>query len=65
VQKQGPISLQIEDELGRTVSTIASGMYGSGRHALDFNATALPNGTYYAVLQTASGAQTTKLIVTR
>jgi hypothetical protein len=65
VEKQGPISLQIEDELGRTVSTIATGVYGAGRHALDFNSAALPSGTYYAVLQTASAVQTTKLLVTR
>jgi hypothetical protein len=42
----GQVQLTVFDLMGRNVATLADGVFAAGEHTLNFNAGALPSGTY-------------------
>ena len=50
------VHLSIFDSRGRQIAVLADKSYDFGTHTFTFDASALPSGTYYAVLRTANGS---------
>jgi photosystem II stability/assembly factor-like uncharacterized protein len=61
--KSGYTRLVIYDVLGREVTRLADGNLTAGSYQFEWNATAVPSGTYFYRLQSASATQTGKLIL--
>lgn len=66
----GPVSLTVVDLRGRTVATLHDGALAAGQHAIawdgrDAAGRAAPAGTYLAVLRTAAGMTTKKLMLAK
>lgn len=58
-----PVSLVIYDALGREVTRLIDGVVSAGRHEAQWNASNMPSGVYFYRFQSASTAQTGKLIL--
>ncbi|HEY4651164.1 MAG TPA: S-layer homology domain-containing protein, partial [Pontibacter sp.] len=65
VTAEGPVSVEVFDVMGRKVQTLLQGSQKAGRHALKFDGSNLPGGTYlYRV--TANGKTTSnRMVITR
>jgi hypothetical protein len=64
------VNLDVFDEMGRKVATLANGDYDAGVHfiqwsALDNTKNVLPAGTYYARLTTQNGIQNLRMTITK
>ncbi|MFN8366466.1 MAG: T9SS type A sorting domain-containing protein [Candidatus Kapaibacterium sp.] len=59
------VSLLLVDANGRTVATIADGMYSAGKNTVDFNTSALANGAYVYKLTTPSGTVSKTMTVSK
>ncbi len=59
----GPASLKVYDMGGREVATLFDGMLAAGTRSIQFQVGGLPSGVYFAVLQSASGVQSQKLLL--
>jgi hypothetical protein len=57
--------LELFDILGHSVATLADGYQTEGSHHVDYNVTALPQGTYYLRLSTRFGQTTSSIRVMR
>jgi len=63
VPDQSNITLSVFDISGRLVSTVASGVFAAGTHEVNFDATALPSGVYFARLLGAQQPQMIKMVL--
>lgn len=59
----GEVRLVVYDVLGRTMATLASGVWPAGRHTVTFDAGELPSGVYVYTLQTRDLSATRTLVV--
>lgn len=59
------VRLSLHDVLGREVSSIANGYQAEGQQTIQFDASALPSGTYYYTLRTEQGMITGQMNVVR
>ncbi len=57
------VSLTVHDILGRTVSTLSSGMMNAGSYVASFDAAELSGGVYFYRLRAGSFIETRKLVV--
>lgn len=57
--------LRVYNGLGREVAVLAEGFYPAGMHLVTFDATLLPSGVYVAMLRTADGVQTLRMVRTK
>jgi hypothetical protein len=58
-----PVSVAVYDILGQHVVTLASGVLTGGHHAVYFNGSTLPSGSYYCKLVAPDITQTQKMIL--
>lgn len=63
--KSGMIRLKIYSVLGQEVVSLAAGSYEKGKHSIPWDASRIPNGTYYYQLQTDEGILTKALRIVR
>jgi hypothetical protein len=61
----GHATLTVHDLAGRRVATLLDGLQAAGERVVAFHAGDLPSGTYFAVLRSAQGAQTQKLLLVK
>jgi hypothetical protein len=61
----GNVELSIFNLNGQKVQTLVDGMLSAGTHNLTFNASALPSGLYLARLNTVSGQQVSRMVLTK
>ncbi len=61
----GPVTLDVFDVQGRVVARLAEGARAAGPHAVDFDATGLPAGTYLVRLTAGNEARTVPATVVR
>lgn len=59
------VTLRVYDVVGRAVATLVDAPQAVGTHTLAFDGSALPNGIYYAVLQTPTQRTQRSLTVAR
>jgi hypothetical protein len=64
------VHLNVYDEMGRQVATLANGDYSAGVHFIQWNGTddgknVLPAGTYYARLSTDNGTQHIRMTISK
>ncbi|MBE0572722.1 MAG: T9SS type A sorting domain-containing protein [Ignavibacteriaceae bacterium] len=57
------IKINIYNVIGELVATLADGMYESGYHKIEFNASSLPSGTYIYRITSDSFVQTKKMML--
>ena len=62
LDRSGPVDLTVYDLTGRLVSVLVDGVHPPGRHAVQFDATGLPTGTY--VYRLRAGTETLTRIMT-
>jgi hypothetical protein len=65
LSRAGTVSLRVFDLLGREVAVLAEGHFSSGRHAVEWNASAQSAGTYFAVLESGDTRAVQKLLLLR
>ena len=65
VPRQGPVTLEAFDVLGRRVRTLADAPMNPGRHLVSFDARGLPPGTYFFSLRTSESLQLRPFTVVR
>jgi hypothetical protein len=53
--QEARVTMVIYDQLGRTVETIADGLYPAGSHTIQWEGSAFPDGIYYCQLKTDTG----------
>ncbi len=58
-----PVTLTVYDLSGKRIATLVDGTLKAGTYTAQFNASSLPSGVYYAVLQTSTEAVTRMLMV--
>ncbi|MDH7515101.1 MAG: T9SS type A sorting domain-containing protein [Bacteroidota bacterium] len=61
VPAEGRVLLRVLDLLGREVAVLADGLHGAGRHAVEWNAAALPSGMYLCRLE-SDGQTVTRMV---
>ena len=61
--RQTNTSVQVNDLLGRHITTLHDGMLEPGEHSFTFDASALPSGIYFARVQTGEFVKTQKLLL--
>ena len=61
--EQGKATLKIFDILGNEVSTLVNEQKAVGKYKVTFNASNLPSGVYFCILQTGSFVSTKKMIL--
>jgi hypothetical protein len=59
------VRLTVRDLLGREIAVPADGMFGSGYHTVNFNASSLPAGVYLYTLQAGGTTITKRMTLTR
>lgn len=59
----GNVDFTIYNATGAAVSTLASGFQQQGNHQIVFDASALPVGVYFAVLETTNTTETVRIVV--
>lgn len=57
------VRLTLFDVLGRERDVLASGLFGSGSHAISLNGAKWSSGVYFVRLQTERNAQTAKIVL--
>ncbi|HEY3296533.1 MAG TPA: T9SS type A sorting domain-containing protein [bacterium] len=63
LSEQSHITLNVFDVSGRTVATLASGVFDAGAHEVNFDGTGLPSGVYFAQLVGAQQPQLIKMVL--
>ena len=61
--EEAPVKLVVYDVLGREVATLVDGRQEAGRHAVVFDATRLPSGTYVYRLEAAGQVETGRMLL--
>ena len=61
----GPVSLRVYDSLGREVATLLSAVQSPGEHLVEFDASSLASGVYFARLTGGTRTKTIKLVLTK
>ncbi len=61
----GPVRLEVYNVLGQRVATLFEGQQAGGSYRIAFEASSLPSGLYYAVLQTEQGMHTRKMMLVK
>ena len=63
LSREGPVSLEVFDPLGRMVAVLLNGEPTSpGHHSVEFSRPGLPNGIYWARLRTLEGTVTRQML---
>ncbi|MCU0434074.1 MAG: S8 family peptidase [Bacteroidia bacterium] len=62
--QNGAVNLTVLDASGRLVSVLATGNQPAGNYNVLFDAASVPAGVYFCRIETATGVETRKLIVT-
>jgi hypothetical protein len=57
------VNLAVYDILGQQVAQLALGMQSAGHHAVNFDGSSLPTGTYYCRLKAGQYTQTRKMLL--
>jgi len=57
------VTLKIFNAIGAEVATLVNEVLGAGVHAVDFNATNLPSGVYFSVMQVGEVRQVRRLVL--
>jgi hypothetical protein len=65
LQESIQVLLNVYDQMGRLVRTIANGPLSAGRQSFQFNGNNLANGMYYCVLQAGQHTETKQMMVIR
>ena len=65
LSETGHATLAVHDLAGRRVATLLDGLQAAGEHMVVFHAGELPSGTYFAVLRSAQGVDTQKLLLVK
>jgi chitinase len=65
VNKPGVVFIQLYDNLGKEVQTLANKFYNRGSHQINFNAENLTAGTYYYKLTTDNYTETRKMVLVK
>jgi uncharacterized repeat protein (TIGR01451 family) len=55
------VKVTVFDMMGRSIAVLANGNFSAGAHSLNFDATALPSGTYFYRLEAAGQNMTKKM----
>jgi hypothetical protein len=64
--EQTPVTLTIRDAAGREVARLfENATLGSGKHSVSFNASSLPSGIYFSVLQAGSQVTSSRMTLTK
>ena len=63
--EEGHARLTVHDALGREVARLVDGTLPAGRHVADFDARALPSGTYIARLQFGGRTQSQNMLLVK
>ncbi len=63
LSKPGFVTLRVFNAVGDEVATLVNGMVDSGTHLVDFNAEALPSGTYMYQINVEGSIQQKKMVV--
>lgn len=61
----GHVTLTVTDAAGREVARLVNGVQASGDHAVEFDATNMPNGTYFYTLNADGRTATRKMVLAR
>ncbi|OZC01634.1 choice-of-anchor V domain-containing protein [Rubricoccus marinus] len=65
LSEPGDVRARLVDGLGRTVRDLARGAYPAGESLLDVDASGLPSGVYFLVVDTPQGRRTGRVVVAR
>ncbi|NDK54607.1 S8/S53 family peptidase [Pontibacter fetidus] len=65
VTAEGPVAIEVYDVMGRKVQTVVSEKQAAGRHALQFDGSKLPGGTYLYRITANGKTSTNRLILTK
>jgi len=63
VKKAGNVTITVYDVLGRQVATLVDGVYNAGVYEVQFDASTLTSGTYFAVLKAGDFSETKKMLL--
>ena len=63
LEDASPVSLKVYDSRGALVAVLANEIYPQGKHLIQWNASNMPAGYYFYMLQTESGIVTKKATV--
>jgi hypothetical protein len=63
VPVSGFVSLKVYDALGKEIATVVHEVKDAGEHAAQFNASALPSGTYFYTLRSGNSVETKKMML--
>jgi hypothetical protein len=63
--KAGQVSLKVFNVLGQEVITLVNEEQPAGSYQVRFDATSLPNGTYFCRMHTAAFDKTTKMLLVK
>ncbi len=59
----GQTSIKVYDLVGREVAVLVDGLMPAGEHTVTFNATALPSGIYFYILQSGTQRMSRKMLL--
>ena len=65
IENPSNVTLKIYNELGTEITTLVNGMKESGHYEVRFNASGLPQGSYYYRLQVGDNIESDKLILVK
>ncbi|MBJ6116952.1 S8 family serine peptidase [Pontibacter sp. BT310] len=65
VSAAGPVSVEVFDVMGRKIQTLLTEKQAAGRHALQFDGSKLPSGTYLYRVTTNGKTSTNRMVITK
>jgi len=65
VNKAGNVSIELFDNLGKSIKMLINNFYGAGSYQINFNAESLPAGTYYYKLTAGDFNETRKMVLVK
>ncbi|NEM98042.1 S8/S53 family peptidase [Pontibacter burrus] len=65
VTTEGPVSVEVFDVMGRKVQTLLQETQKAGRHALEFDGSNLPGGTYLYRITADGKTSSNRMVITR
>lgn len=63
IAKQGFVTLNVYDALGRLVNQIVNEVKSAGKYSVDFNASGLPSGIYFYKIEFNGNSETKRMIL--
>jgi hypothetical protein len=63
IREKSDVALTVEDILGRTIATLATGSYEAGSYSATFDASRFSSGTYFYTLTAENYRETRKMIL--